>query len=579
MPPNSRNMPTTYMKLTSGVMSTMLPPRTGREDDHAALPLPQRHGLQEHIIRRYGRTLGVVFILPSSQEHHPKYTWTSFSIVDIWFDFKLLPIPASRTDLGPGHMLQLVFPPEYGDHEFVWQKAFGPVYRVKGCFGEDSLMISDPVAIQYIVTTLHFEHGPVLENVINMLFGKKSLVAAKACLGCSPQDLGEEFVANNAEIVCVAWLQCITRLPKLDSSALSSSQSAPHIFAIGASLPNWIWRAMIYAPLAAFKNIRTAKYLTHRLSEKIVRDKLDLARQGLAINTDVFGMLLEQYLRGKTKYAINPEGVAAQFSALVYAGQDPTANTIAFGLLELAKHPAFQEKLRAEIQSNIGASYDNMPLLNAFIKEILRLYPAAALIQRIVVHDAVIPLSDSIETATGELINQIPVRKGQVLTLAVASFQRLERYWGADSEKFRPSRWLDGTITHHGPALGPYAHLLSFLGGPRVCLGILEMQVFFTELQVKRRDLNVASAGAEIKHRSARHAGPELGHEQMPLVDFFPPRRILEVNPSCAIPRMQKWVWTTSCLLLVDPEESSRPSDGDTCRIQNSVENGQQNIF
>ncbi|KAJ7255092.1 cytochrome P450 [Mycena haematopus] len=437
-----------------------------------------------------------------------------------------------------GHTLQLVFSPEYGDHEFFWQKAFGPIYRLKGCFGEDSLMISDPVALQHIINSPHFEHGPLLENVIDMLFGKKSLVATRgeahkrlrgalnmgftatavrsyqpvlvraaqelserleessalgsesalnlcpllgnatfnavvqAGLGCSTQDLGEEFVANNSQIV-----------------ALSSSQSAPHIFAIGACLPNWVWRAMIHSPIATFKDIRTAKHLTHQLGKKIVRGKLDQARQGLEMNTDVFGILLEQYLWGKTKHKLSAEEIAAQFSALVYPGQDPTANTIVFGLLELAKHPEFQEELRVEIQSNLGAPYDNMPLLNAFIKEVLRLYPAAALIQRIAVHDTVIPLSDSMETSTGQLINQIPVRKGQVLTLAVASYQRLERYWGEDAHKFRPSRWIDGTIPHHGPALGPYANLLSFLGGPRVCLGwrfaVLEMQVFFAELVSK----------------------------------------------------------------------------------------------
>ncbi|KAF7367995.1 Cytochrome P450 [Mycena sanguinolenta] len=420
-----------------------------------------------------------------------------------------------RNILGPpspswiyGHMLQLVFSPEYGDHEFVWQKNFGPIYRLKGCFGEDSLMISDPVALQYIVNSPHFGHGPLLVNVVDMLFGKKSLVAAKgdahrrlrtamnvgfsaatvrnyqpvllraaqqlseqleesyaktptslinicpllgnatfsavvqAGFGCSIQDLGDKFVANNAQIV-----------------ALSSSQSAPRTFAIGACLPNWIWRTMIHAPLAAFKEIRTAKYLTRQLGEKIVDGKIDLARQGLEIDTDVFGILLDQYLGSKTKHALSPKEVAAQFSALVYPGQDPTANTIAFGLLELAKDSEFQETLRAEILSNIGASYDSMPLLNAFIKEVLRLYPAAAMIQRIAIEDTVIPLSDSIETANGEPITQIPVAKGQVLTLAVASFQRLERYWGADAQKFRPTRWLDRTITPHGTSLGPYANL------------------------------------------------------------------------------------------------------------------------
>jgi hypothetical protein len=118
-----------------------------------------------------------------------------------------------------------------------------------------------------------------------------------------------------------------------------------------------------------------------------------------------------------------------------------------FGLLELARNPEFQEKLRAEIHSSSGTvSYDSMPLLNAFIKawlqfipiksgchnpiylpqEVLRLYPAAALFDRIAVQDAVIPLTDSIETSTGELTNQVLVRKGQILTLAVASYQRFE---------------------------------------------------------------------------------------------------------------------------------------------------------
>jgi cytochrome P450 len=49
------------------------------------------------------------------------------------------------------------------------------------------------------------------------------------------------------------------------------------------------------------------------------------------------------------------------------------ANSIAFGLLELARQPDLQEKLRGEINSFLGANarnvtYDNMPLLNAFIK-------------------------------------------------------------------------------------------------------------------------------------------------------------------------------------------------------------------
>jgi cytochrome P450 len=47
---------------------------------------------------------------------------------------------------------------------------------------------------------------------------------------------------------------------------------------------------------------------------------------------------------------------------------------VAFGLLELARVPELQEKLRAEIHSShenarpSSIAYDSMPLLNAFIK-------------------------------------------------------------------------------------------------------------------------------------------------------------------------------------------------------------------
>jgi len=167
------------------------------------------------------------------------------------------------------------------------------------------------------------------------------------------------------------------------------------------------------------------------------------------------------------------------------------ANTLTFALLELAKAQGLQEKLRAEIHSTVGGAragsvaYDTMPLLNAVIKESLRLYPAEPISERIVVQDTVIPLAHSITAAKGERVSHIPVRKGQIMTLAIASYQRLESHWGEDADEFNPSRWLDGGA-YKGEAVGPYANLLSFLAGPRICLGwrfvILEMQVFLCEL-------------------------------------------------------------------------------------------------
>ncbi|KAJ7803339.1 cytochrome P450 [Mycena leptocephala] len=437
-----------------------------------------------------------------------------------------------------GHMPQLLLPPRYGDHEFSWQKLYGAVYRIKGCFGQDRLIVSDPTALQYILNSPDFFLGPTLGAVVNLMFGESSVICARwdehrrlraglnvgftaaavrnclpvfrkvaetiseelekspkastnvcpilsnatlgavseAVLGYSLQDLGEDFVANNNKIV-----------------QLAASQSKTQILAdaIGACLPSWFWRAAMYLPTTAFQIIRKERHLTEDIGRRIVRDKKDAAGKGVEIDGDVFGLLLQNTPDDTRK--LSEGDVVAQTALILVAGQETTANTIAWALLELARNPDFQEKLRAEGHSASGegvrhVSYDNMPLLNALIKETLRLYPAGPMSERVALQDTGIPLADSIATLTGERIDQIHVQKGQVITLAIASYQRLHSRWGDDADTFNPSRWLDGT-PYQGDAVGPYANLLSFLGGPRICLGwrfaILEMQVILCELVAK----------------------------------------------------------------------------------------------
>ncbi|KAJ6549806.1 cytochrome P450 [Mycena capillaripes] len=175
---------------------------------------------------------------------------------------------------------------------------------------------------------------------------------------------------------------------------------------------------------------------------------------------------------------LSEKEVTQQVGLLLVAGQDTTANTIAWGLLELARNPQFQDQLRDEIHSMLGTSggsiaYDSMPLLNAFIKETNRFYPAAPLLDRIATQDTTLPLAQPITTTTGERMSQIPILKGQFLTLGIGSYHsRLKSRWGADADEFNPHRWLDGTVNREAAVgVGPYANLLSFSGGIRTCLG------------------------------------------------------------------------------------------------------------
>ncbi|KAF8187837.1 cytochrome P450 [Mycena galopus ATCC 62051] len=407
-----------------------------------------------------------------------------------------------------GHMLQLMLPTTYGQYEFDWQKRHGLVYRLKGCFGQDRLMVSDPTAMQYILNSPHFKFGPGLENAAELLYGKGSVMCANAQdhkrlraalnVGFSAAAVRnyipvfekavqaatyESSPSNDSNVPssCIGMFDTGSgrriyreQLPdNVDASPTQFFLYFQHVFqcprsksicdantrgAIANKIPSVLVRAASYLPTPTFRAIRRAKYISDQLGNRVVQEKKNAAERGMEINTDVFGQLGE---RGKI--TLNEDEIVAQTAIIMIAGQDTTATTLSFGLAELAKAPDFQDKLRAEIHSALGSAgnngvvYESMPLLNAFIKESLRMYPAEAISERVAVEDTTIPLTEVIATSTGEHMAQVIVGKGQIVSLAIASYQRLESRWGKDAHQFNPTRWLDGEVLK-GTAVGPYAN-------------------------------------------------------------------------------------------------------------------------
>jgi hypothetical protein len=68
-----------------------------------------------------------------------------------------------------GNLVQLLIPESHGDYEFGWQRQYGPVYRVRGCFGVRSSQIHwcrglnrfvvgrSPSGLRPCVSSIHFE--------------------------------------------------------------------------------------------------------------------------------------------------------------------------------------------------------------------------------------------------------------------------------------------------------------------------------------------------------------------------------------------------------------------------------------
>ncbi|KAJ7346087.1 cytochrome P450 [Mycena albidolilacea] len=316
-----------------------------------------------------------------------------------------------------------------------------------------------------------------------------TLTSVEVIFGISLKDLGEELISSNSQI-----------LP------LTASLSAASILidALRVHLPSWVSVIASFLPTPAFTVIRKNRYLASQLGSRIVHEKMDAVQKGLDIDSDIYGLLVATgHLEARKSAGMSPDEIAGQAPLLLIAGHNGveavfgvhlTANAVSFALLELARNLEAQDQLRAEIQvmfseKSTNVAYDNMPLLNAFIKEVFRIFSAGPIKERMAVRDVLIPLKESITTALGEQITAIPVSKGEVVIVAPASYHRLVSRWGSDAHEFKPSRWLDCTASQTD-ALGPYANLLTFLAGGRTCLGIpsswrfaiLEMQVLLFEL-------------------------------------------------------------------------------------------------
>ncbi|KAJ7330996.1 cytochrome P450 [Mycena albidolilacea] len=399
--------------------------------------------------------------------------------------------------------------PTYGEYERL--KTYGSGYSLKGCF--------DPLASQYILSSPHIGLSPTLQNMGNLVFGEGNLFVMR---GKEHKRLRNEFntaftagtthsytpmlervghgVADKLELT--SDTASINIMPVINNAALTAMTEAALGYlvddfedryvsanaqimaaasdlspgkiladALGTYLPEWILHAAVKLPTRTFNT--------------------DLAQQGSDITGDIFGALLNPDRSDTTRTPSTGEEIITQTQLLMIAGHETTATTVAFAFWELARNEQCQDMLRAEIHWTVGEAgsgnipYDRMPLLNAFIKEVLRLYPAEPFTERMALQDTIMPLSETITTATGDQISQVPLHKGDILIADITSYQRLESRWGEDAHEFRPFRWIDGEVSK-GEAVGPYANLLTFLGGPYICLewrlAILEMQILISEL-------------------------------------------------------------------------------------------------
>jgi len=444
---------------------------------------------------------------------------------------------------------------QVGQTEFGWHKQYGGVARIKGAFGTDSLWVSDPAALRYIYQVSAYKFPKLTERrVLSRLIGDEGLDWAEGethrrqrkvlqpAFGTPEskalvpvfvhhaQRLVQKWkdvavgtpdkicVINVAALIGLATLDAICEAafdykPRaLDNADNELAQSYKHLIAgiaLNPSDQKIIFQNVIGhlpEPFVSFiygnlpgdgiAKARKNKEVAHKIAHQLLETKLKDVLSGKG-NRDVMSILVKANASENDTTKLSHYEMMSQMRTLMLAGQETTSNTLSFALLELAQHPQYQDRLRAEIQARAvnvrnrgdvdftAADMEAMPFLQAVVKEVLRFHPVLPNTLRCPEQDDVIPLSKPIATLSGKVIDRIPVRKGLRLVLSIAAYNRNPEVWGDDAHIFNPDRFLIAGDKRNS-SVGVMSNLLTFAGGVRACIGwrfaVYELQAFLIEL-------------------------------------------------------------------------------------------------
>ncbi|KAI0643925.1 cytochrome P450 [Trametes meyenii] len=227
---------------------------------------------------------------------------------------------------------------------------------------------------------------------------------------------------------------------------------------------------------------------------------------------------------------LSDEDVLAQVPTFLVAGHETTSTATTWCLFALTQAPAVQTKLRDEllaVETDTPTMDELMalPYLDAVVRESLRLHPPVAVSMRVANKDDVVPLSAPFTARDGTQHDTVRIAAGDKIVIPIATMNRSKALWGDDAHEFRPERWA-----HPPDAIssipGVWGHLLTFLGGPRACIGyrfsLVEMKALVFVL-VRAFEFALAVPPGDVKkgkgivQRPALRSDP-AGGNQMPLM-------------------------------------------------------------
>ncbi|BGP08742.1 hypothetical protein JCM10049v2_004592 [Rhodotorula toruloides] len=301
-----------------------------------------------------------------------------------------------------------------------------------------------------------------------------------------------------------------------------------------------------WVPNERFKQVREGFRTVQSESDKIIQLKMNDAVEKDGVESvragkDLIALLLKS-TQGEGKAKMTQAELRGQLTTFLLAGHETTSTALTWTLLTLSRQPEAQEKLRQEIRAARrkarsegreeleSRELDALPYLDGVAREILRLEAPVSATVRHAGKDDFIPLGTPVRSRydPDRLISSIPIKKGQTVFIPILAVNRSKKIFGDDAHEFKPERWMqseNGEGKKIEGGVGVYSQILTFLAGPRSCIGykfaVLELKAILSVL-IDNFEFSLRDPAFEVEHRSIivtrpLVVGEETDGNKMPL--------------------------------------------------------------
>ncbi|OJA16742.1 hypothetical protein AZE42_09317 [Rhizopogon vesiculosus] len=480
---------------------------------------------------------------------------------------KSVPMPNGASVLW-GHE-QIVFNMSAGMAYAQWLKELNTsVLKIRGALGKlDLLVLADPFAVTYILQRRIYDypHSEVVRPRIGRLLGKslgwvegekehkrmRQLVAASLSpeairssaynVHAAADTLQERLEAHLADksgdniINTIDWtnqatLDVIGRFAFTHDFGGGINQEAIDILGawrnmakVGISRKGFLVLMVLrrfpflnHLPLEALMaqgNVRST--IREGIAQELIRRSQRLPGESTDDNS-----LLSRLVSAHNAQLISMDELMDHITMFIFAGSETSSQTLGYALWELAKDPKRQSQLREECLAYSGhLSYDDsqtkLPYLDAVIREVVRLHPALAYMERVSVKEDVLPIRHPLQAPDGQELKNIKISAGQTIVIPIHAINRMDSIWG-DGSAFRPERWLED-LPARDILFSGWSNVLSFSDGPRNCVGtrlaLFQMKVLLMTL-VRRFEFQ--DTGSVIINKIASSMQPTVqGKEEL----------------------------------------------------------------